>query len=218
MSWNKWLVEFWNNNNYVNSDEARLDDATRPRDKFWFRLQPWRQMDKWDMKSSIKNYLPQVSAVWWKEITWANTLVDTMIPLWLWATALQWLPYTTYNTSLQAILWEWIWGYTEWNLPWKIDDKWWIIIPSAWSYLIEFYSEIYLDPNIWQTTCMITLFKWNEPRSRETKVNVSIPDFLSKITILDFKAWDTVYLWWTHASASWKKALYIWGITIFKLS
>lgn len=229
MSWNNNIIHwqwFWVDNptqnyptypNYANSDDIYLDDRTRPRDEYWFRLQPWRQMDKWDFKYTMKNYLPQISAVWGKEISWANVLQDTLIPVWLGTTELEWLPYSTYNTSLQAVLWWWKWWYTQWNLNWKLSNDWWIIIPQAWSYLLEFYSEVYLDPNIWQTTCMISLIKWLGALSRETKVTVSIPDYLSKVTILDFKPWDTVYIWWAHASASWKKWLYVWGITIFKL-
>lgn len=43
---------FWN---YVNSDEGMLEDSMRPRDRNWFRVTPWSQMEKFDWRWSNKN-------------------------------------------------------------------------------------------------------------------------------------------------------------------
>lgn len=216
-----WVIDVMNpyDIKYVNSDEQKLDDFLRPRDKFWFRLKPWKQTDKLDYRDSIKNYLEWICAVWWKEIQWrSDWLVDTIIPLWLRDDALSWLPLSTYNKKLEDILWEWRWWYVNWILKWKIDSNWWIIIPSSWTYMVYFYSEVSFDPNIWQTSYMVTLLKWNEPHSRDSKVNATNPDTAWRTIVMDFKAWDVLYLWGSHASASWKKALYLWGISMYKLS
>ena len=208
---------YWNNFN--NGDEALFQDASLPRDTFWFKIKNWIQTSKLDFWSWVSGfYLDQVSAIWGKEIAWASQLIDTIIPLGLWTKALKWLPFSTYWTSLEALIWDGNWWYTRWNLNWRISKDWWIIIPTSWSYFIDFYWEVYFDSTQWQTSYMITLFKWNEPRSRESKVNASNPDSAWKTTLLDLKSWDIVYLGWAHASASWKKALYIWWVTIFKLS
>ena len=208
---------YWNNFN--NGDEALFQDASLPRDTFWFKIKNWIQTSKLDFWSWVSGfYLDQVSAIWGKEIAWASQLIDTIIPLGLWTKALKWLPFSTYWTSLEALIWDGNWWYTRWNLNRRISKDWWIIIPTSWSYFIDFYWEVYFDSTQWQTSYMITLFKWNEPRSRESKVNASNPDSAWKTTLMDLKSWYIVYLGWAHASASWKKALYIWWVTIFKLS
>lgn len=220
MSWNAewtWKYDRWN---YVNSDEAMLDDSSRPRDKFWFRLTPWKQLNKLDFWTSVKNfYLDQITGVWGIEMAWINgNLVDTIIPISSWNWWYSTLPLSTYWISSQEIQNKWH-TYTKWWLKWTVNDKWGIIIPTAWSYFIKFYSEVYFDPWIWQTSFMVSLL--NEdllPYDRQTKVSATNPDVAGSITLQDFKAGQVLYLWWSHASASWKKALYIWTIIIFKLS
>ena len=207
---------FWN---YVNSDEGRLEDYTRPRDRNWFRITPWSQMEKLNYGSAVKNfYLEQITAVWGKEIAWAGTLVDTVIPLSSWGLWYNWLPYTTYWLTATDMQKKWS-TYTKWTLKWSFTNDWGLIIPTGWSYFIKFYAEVFFDPNIWSTSFMVSLLnKDKEVYDRGTKVSATNPDVTGNMTLQDLKAGDVLYLGWAHASWSWKKALYVWTIIIFKLS
>lgn len=202
-------------NNFNNWDEALFEDSQRPRDSYGFKIQPWMQSNKLDFWSQVKNfYLDQITAVWGKEITWASTLVSTVIPLkWL-----DNLPFSTYSVSQSDIDKKWK-TYTKWSLAWKVNDKWGIVIPAPWSYMINFYAEVYFDPAIWQTSFLVSLLNENnDVYYMDAKVASVNPDVAWSITLQDLKQWDELYLGWSHASASWKKALYIGTVTIFKLS
>ena len=226
MSWNsEWTGKYdlWN---YVNSDEAMLDDSTRPRDKFWFRLTPWKQLNKLDFWTSVKNfYLDQITAIWGKEITWiSGALVPDIIPLWSWTSWYDTLPFSTYWMDVNDVKktkWN---SYTKWGLSRKYSDKWWIIIPTTWSYIIKYYSEVRFDSTQWTTTFIVALSNWVYTENwlqmydYQSKQNVSNPDKAWWMTIQDLKAWEELYLAWMHSSGSWKKALYMWTIIIFKLS
>lgn len=207
--------------NYINPDEALLQDRNRPRDEYWFKIRHWMNTDRLDFWTSVKNfYLDQMTAIWGKEITWVSwNLVDDVIPLRNWTNWYSQLPLSTYGLSQKLV--EEMKGstYIKWNLKWKINEEGWIIVPSSWTYLIDFYSEVYFDPNQWQTSFMVSLLNEDKiPYARESKVNATNPDVAGKITLQDLEEWSILYLWWKHASASWKKALYLWTLTIVKLS
>ena len=215
---------YWNNFN--NWDEALLSDSNRPRDEFGLRINPWRQMDKWDFASTTKNfYLDQITALWGKEITGiSGALVPQIIPLWSWTSWYDTLPFSTYWYDLKTVEQNKWSSYTKWNLNWRYTNRWWIIIPESWSYIIRYYSEVIFDPTQWITTFEVALSNWVDTWSWlqlydfQSKQNASNPDTAWWMTIQDFKAWDELYLAWMHSSGSWQKALYVWTIIIFKLS
>ena len=207
--------------NYINPDEALLQDKNRPRDEYWFKIRHWMNTDRIDFWISVKNfYLDQITAIWGKEITWVSgSLIDDVIPLRNWTSWYSQLPLSNYWLSQKLV--EEMKGstYIKWNLKWKINEEGWIIVPSSWTYLIDFYAEVYFDPNQWQTSFMVSLLNDDKiPYARESKVNATNPDVAWKITLQDLEEWSILYLWWKHASASWKKALYLWTLTIVKLS
>ena len=208
------LSSWWNNFN--NGDEALFNDASLPRDSYGFKIQPWMQSDKLDYWTQVKDfYLDQITAVWGKEIAGMSwELKNTVIPLkWL-----DNLPFSTYWVS-QSDVDKKGKTYTKWSLAWKVNDKWGIVIPAPWSYMINFYAEVYFDPAIWQTSFLVSLLdKNNDVYYTDAKVASINPDVAWSITLQDLKQWDELYLGWSHASASGKKALYIWTVTIFKLS
>lgn len=210
---------YWNNFN--NGDEALFQDASLPRDTFWFKIKNWIQTQKLDFWSWVSNfYLDQITALWGKEIAWqSGSLVPEIIPLWSWTSWYDKLPFSTYWVDLATVEKKKWRSYTKWNLTWRYTNTWWIVIPATWSYIIKYYWEVYFDPNIWQTSFIVALADPDgEMYDFESKVNATNPDMAWWITIQDFRAWEELYLVGKHASASWKKALYLWTVIIFKLS
>jgi len=210
---------YWNNFN--NWDEALLSDSNRPRDEFGLRINPWRQMDKWDFASTTKNfYLDQITAIWWKEITWVSwDLVHVVIPLWFWTDFYKDLPLSTYWIDINDAL-SIKWGtYVKWKLSWSFTEDWGIIIPASWSYSINYYSEVWFDATQWQTVFSVAVLnKEKNIYYKDAKITATNPDNTGTTILQDLKQWDVVYLAGIHSSTSWKKALYIWTVTIFKLS
>ena len=223
IGWFKQWDSYWNNFN--NWDEALLSDSNRPRDEFGLRINPWRQMDKWDFASTTKNfYLDQITAIWGKEITWqSGSLVPEIIPLGSWTSWYDKLPFSDYWIDLNEVKKTKKGSYTKWNLNWRYSDRGWIIIPATWSYFIKYYSELWLNTT-WQPTFIVALSNWVYTQSGlqmydySAKQKTINPDNAWFITIQDLEAWEELYLAWMHASNNSDKGLYLWTVIIFKLS
>jgi len=156
MSWNsEWTGKYdlWN---YVNSDEARLDDSARPRDKFWFRITPWNQTGKLDFKWANKNiYLSQCIAKWGKVVAGSDSIKYN--------TAYLKESYTSSDFDfLNSYTFYW-WGTLSpsvvatdrkaekfWDASVKFDS-WNIVILKWGTYIIQWYCD-FMYPNWYNPT------------------------------------------------------------------
>lgn len=147
-SWNREIPIFWN---YVNSDEEKLDDFSRPRDRYWFRMQPWSQMEKFDWKSSNKNiYLSQYIVKWALIVPQSATITYKYAYLKESYTAsdfsfMNW--YVLYWN--QTIWWDYISKVVEdrkseifWSPSVKLSNGN-AVITKSWTYIIQAYCDFF---------------------------------------------------------------------------
>ena len=219
MSWNRWILQwvpFWNvPNNFFNSDEALLDDKQRPRDQYWFRLQPWRQSEK-----SSLNTTEYLKIYWWIE---ANKWQFYQIPFAF--NNIGKLNLTqTYRYSAEQYE-KWMASVKIWKTSWAVKNKH-LVIPKTWLYVIN-YSVRFAFPS-WASfsadpKCMASI----------DKVENWVYDWLDVVQwhllFVDYaKFWNTIveYLkWWTELVLYWYisttsnyKCLFRWCIEIMQVA
>lgn len=138
MTWNENITHwiwFWVANptqNYANSDEMLLDDRNRPRDEYWFRLRPWRQMGKNDYRASNSGITEYLEIFWWVEWSKNSTVV---------------IPFAFDNTgkltltstySYPAEQYEkWMKSTKIWKTSWAVKNRC-LVIPTTWLYVISY--------------------------------------------------------------------------------
>lgn len=138
MTWNEDITHwiwFWVANptqNYANSDEMLLDDRNRPRDQYWFRLQPWRQMSKNDYRQANNAITEYLEIYGWKEWNKNSTIVipfafDNTGKLSLAST----YPYTADKYE------SWMKSTKIWKTSWDVKN-WHLVIPTTWLYVITY--------------------------------------------------------------------------------
>lgn len=165
------LSSWWNNFN--NGDEALFQDAPRPRDSHWFKIQPWMQSDKWWWKDSMWDaYLRQLLIKWPKFVTWISD----------W-NAVWWNP-VEFKEEWTAADIDWVMGYHYWtsNANWYLDQSYfdylkafkkgspwvnikdWMAYCSWGTYFVQFGAE-FIYPYQHDTTsnhkCWIELYDWD---------------------------------------------------------
>lgn len=204
--------------NYINPDEALLQDKSRPRDEYWFKVRHWMNTEKVEFTTWVKNfYSDQLTAIWGSEIAGNLSWVPTPIPLWKWTSWYDNLPFSNYWLTyeyVKEVKWP---SYTRWSTIWNYKD-WCIVIPKTWTYIIKYYSEVFFAADQWTVEFMVALTNWKGwMYDYQSKTNASNPDNAGWMTIQDFKEWELLWLGGIHASSSWKKALYMWTIIIVRL-
>ena len=220
---------YWNNFN--NWDEAKLSDSTRPRDEFWFKIQPWVQSSKWNLRSSNKWLVEYFSVCWWIEITWIaqasmNYSTSVTIPLYTdcsWKfTASQNYPYTMDQEESMC--------NTEkiGSLGWGVKN-WRVYIPADWIYFIQYQCEF-----LWQSSVttpdtsaspklhlQLTYFdtKWNKvwPLDNTDVWWIVNPDSLSWVSLQALKWWESIWIDAIHWR-NWIKSFCRWILKVQKLS
>ena len=225
------LSSWWNNFN--NGDEALFNDASRPRDSYWFKMQPWMQSDKWDQRDVNKNiYLDQCIVRWARKITWNSTRYysyDTdQINLY---TDLKWKiniwTYTQYwwRTLTSAYIEDNYETYIKWNLWWTCKN-WRLVIPTSWSYFINYYVEFLYSSshNVSQSYKNLTLlnsygkdwvYKWVYHQRSMPRLNAQ--DNCWSTTIQDLEQWEIIWLSAMHSKDN-EETLVAWTLIVIKLS
>lgn len=189
-------------------------------------------MPKWSLREKIKDtYLDQYVARWAKiisgiswNISWASPInlvnrdsidslkFDAFDTYSLWS-----VNFDTFRNNLNP--------QKIWKLWWEIKN-WKLVIPSNWSYFINYYTE-FLHWK-WRNSSNIervytTLYwyskTWNLLWQIAESVNRSCTwkETVSWATIQDLKAWEELQICSMHSNW-WKESLCLWTITIMKLS
>ena len=184
MTWNNWIIHwqwFWaipTAQNYANSDERLLDDKNRPRDQYWFRLQPWRQMGKNDYRQANNAITEYLKIYWWKE-TSKNT--DTEIPLAFDNTGKLDLTQTYNNTA------EWYEKYMKstkiWKTSWGVKN-WHLVVPETALYTISYKIRFDFPSGSSISAAPNWLVKLN-----------NIDNWYSDQ--IDSAAWSIMFIYWT---------------------
>lgn len=218
---------------YFNTDEALLDDKDRPRDQYWFKILPWRQMDKWRLRNTNKSLVDYFSICWWKEVTGIaaadmNFYTSVKIPLYTnnkWKYKLTWTypsPFT--EDYLESI------SITEkiWDSNWK-NDNWRVYIPNTWVYMIQYQMEFIWQS--WTSTPTATSapklhsqleWYWTNWELLWALENadwwwIVNPDNVRSINLNYLEKWQSIWLAAIH-SRDWIKCFCRWCIKIQKLS
>ena len=231
------MIEFtqWDSywNNFNNWDEALLSDSNRPRDEFGLRINPWRQMDKWDWRWTNKNrYLDQSIVRWAMILPWNSTAFYwcTWYQLNLYMDLkgkLNFADYTKYDWSVikASDVEEAYKTYNIWDLAWNTKD-WRLVIPEDWSYFIHYYVEfLYSNSHnvndAYKNFTWLTSYDkkwvyqwvfhfWNMPR-------LNTQDVCWASTIQDLKKWEQLWIVASH-SKNWENVLIAGTIIAMKLS
>lgn len=220
---------FWNNFN--NGDEALFQDASLPRDTFWFKIKNWIQTQQQDLRTSSSWIVEYFSVCWWKEITWVaqnqmNYWTSVNIPLYTnvkWKfSASQTYPYTMEqeeglcNTEKMGSLGWWV-------------RNWRVYIPADWIYFIQYICEF-----LWQISVTtpdatqapklhVQLWyfdtKWNKVWALDNADAWWIinPDSVSWITLQLLKWGESIWIDAIHWR-NWIKSFCRWILKIQKLS
>ena len=237
MTWNENITHwiwFWVANptqNYANSDEVLLDDRNRPRDEYGFRLQPWRQMDKFNFRDSNKDVLEYLYMPWGKEITWTtaanmSSYTAVNIPLYMDNTrrfkADNWSVYYYTEEDLEDIY--------KWEKFWKVfwdADNWYVVVPQTWIYMIQYFVQFNWQQ--WTSTSynnapkLFAQLTYTSPKWEKKYLEyiywwwVVNPDFLSGINVNMLDKWYKIWLDALHSRNN-TKAFCAWWIKILKLS
>jgi hypothetical protein len=226
MTWNNWIIHwewFWvaePTQNFANSDEKLLDDRNRPRDQYWFRLQPWRQMGKNDYRQSNRSITEFLKICWWIE---TSKTVDTIIPLAFDNTDKLTLTQT-YSSSASELekymksikVWKTSWDVKNWNLgipkTWlyaisykiRFDFPSWSSISAAPNWLVKLYNiqnnlATQIDSAVWSITFIYWTIIWH-----------------SSIQYLEW--WTELQLRWYYSTSTSYKCLLRWTIEIMQVS
>ena len=179
--------QFWNDFN--NGDEALFQDANRPRDNDKFRIQPWKQTEKWDFRTSNKN-------------------INTKAPELICHAGISASAGTTYLYPEALILDEKIWD------PWcVISEDWKIEIVEDGTYIIQALCQFRFDstPSGWQNYIenLALLKKRDDAFVIQTKsqgrvcANTSEHiDQLSALYTWWFTKWTVFTVWACHTYSS----------------
>ena len=221
--WDSW------GNNFNNWDEALLSDSNRPRDEFWFKVKPWMQSWKRDLRSSNKNiYLDQCVVRWARKITSNSTnfynfssikidlFTDTKwnIDVWTFNSAIAWtMTDDTLEESLKC--------YKIGNLSWTCKN-WNLIVPEAWSYLINYYVEFFYNTShdvSRNYSNLAMLYSYTEwwPYAYQYAKQVWYMDNCWWVTIQDLKKWEEIWIS-CNTNHNAEEVLVGWTIIIMKLS
>ena len=223
--WDSW------GNNFNNWDEAKLSDANRPRDQFWLRINPWKQMDKWDYRWSNKNLLEYFVVQWGIEITGIaqaqmNYLTSVNIPL---NKDNKWRFSYTGNYYYTIEQFEEISGSeTTGSIRWLVKD-WRVYIPEDWNYLIQYLVEFNWQQ--WTTTDTATQApklhaqpcyfnkKWEKvwPFTNTDRWWIMNPDICEWLTLQYLKTWESISIDAIHWR-NWVKAFCRGCVKLLKLS
>ena len=153
--------QYWNKFN--NWDEALFQDANRPRDNDMFKLRPWLQSDKWNLRDANKNIVTHATELLVKWIVKASAA--SAIPSWF---SIPYLQETYTADDLSAFNgyvpagWS-AWGSSDlndfakrlWQL--KYGDPWCKIkdgnveITNTGTFIIQAFGQ-YKFPNGYYTT------------------------------------------------------------------
>lgn len=222
---------YWNNFN--NGDEALFQDASLPRDTFWFKIRNWIQTQKQDWRTSTNNrYLDQCIVRWARTITWSNDYYYAnawyQINLYMDLKGKINIPnYTKYdwNVITSDDIEKSYETYTKWSLGWQCKD-WRLIIPEDWSYFINYYVEfLYSNQHIltdsYKNLAILSSFNknwaflwayhlWNMPR-------LNTQDNCGSTTLQDLKKWEQLWIMTMHSKNN-EVTLVAWTLIIMKLS
>lgn len=217
---------------YFNTDESLLDDKERPRDEYWFRLEPGRQMDKWKLRNSNKSLVDYFSICWWKEVTWTTTAdmrssTAVKIPL-LTNNRWKFTMTETYPYSEEQLEWYAktikMWDSSWWNKEWRV------YIPETWIYMIQYFVQfIWIDWTTMPTSAtespklMVQLDAYEADWRPAWPADYIYwwwlvqPDVLVWLNLNACWKWESLWLSALH-SRNWTKAFCFWCIKIQKLS
>lgn len=216
---------------YFNTDEALLDDKDRPRDQYWFKILPWRQMDKFKLRNANKSLVDYFSICWWKEVTGVTTAnmkssTAVKIPLltdnkWQFTTT-ETYPYT--KDQLEGMC------KTEkiWDSSW-LNKDWIVYVPDAWIYFIQYIVEFHwingttMPTSASQSPKLMTQLDYYKNWKYAWQVEIDYwwwlvqPDRIVWTDLDYFDKWDAVWISALH-SRNWTKAFCRWILKIQKLS
>lgn len=227
-----WSMQPIHNQNYTDPDEALFSDSSRPRDQYWFPIRPGQQMERWDMRSSLKNtYLDQYVARWVKIISWISWNISWAKPINLVdGDSMDSLKFDAFDTySLWSVIFDTFRNNLRpkkiWKLWWRIKN-WKLVIPSNWSYFISYYTEFlhWKRRNTSNIERVYTALYWYSKTwdflwqiAESVNRSCTWKETVSWTTIQDFKAGEELQICSMHSNW-WKESLCLWTITIMKLS
>ena len=197
--------QFWNDFN--NGDEALFQDADRPRDNDKFKIKPWLQAQKNDLRTANSWIAAQGTFQWAKVQDWQSMIVWNTAYMkdsytgsdFPWLSSFVALDGTTYNPDTVA---KWLWTEIIWK-PYvnAVDGN--IVIWKNWVYAVTAQC-IFIAPT-WYSVSNSVNYKfyvwliWNWQAEMWTQSRwCGSTDGLSVFYLWYFKAWDKVNVGFLH--------------------
>ena len=150
--------------NYINGDEALFEDASLPRDRFWFRIANWVNTRKQDWKTAN-------SWIQMAQFVAKNIQKNAWMPINYSAPSYYREEYkNSYNTSdINFTTFSWITVSqalldnlkvaTLWNPEAKIENNH-VKITKSWTYVIQVYWEFVYSAT-WNAQMQLVLWQWD---------------------------------------------------------
>ena len=173
--------QFWNDFN--NGDEWLFQDANRPRDNNKFKIKPWLQSEKIDVKQSAKNIVTGMAnmvAAWSRYV---NRITSPIV-------------YSLPRLDVKSRAWN----------PWcKVNNDWDLEITEDGTYIIQAFTEYIFptNPTSWQNyieyVALLKLTdKWWVVQTKTQGRVCSNNDQLMTRQVWWFTAWTIFTVWAAH--------------------
>lgn len=203
------LSSWWNNFN--NGDEALFNDASLPRDSYWFKIQPWMQTDKNDWRASNSwIWLQQIIIKWWVKVPWTEDWQElapktTNFKKEYTSSDFSFLEW--YTTAMWQVLSASAWAEErkaeeEWMCPVWVQG-WDVVINQSWSYIIQAYCDFsypswYDSSTSYQYKEFVYLISDNKVSVRQQARACWTVDWVSALYVWFIKQWTRLNVWVAH--------------------
>lgn len=223
---------YWNNFN--NGDEALFQDASLPRDTFWFKIKNWIQtaQQDWrtananiDFRQAIYAWLMVIPSTWWVGDTltefkesYSNSdlsFVDSFTPC-----------FPVYNKHPISWWQEQLKVQRRWD-SWTLIRDWSIMFNKSGSYIIQavcqfIFPDWYNTTNSYQVKEYVVLYAYDKEKKQfvqETKNQARwcwTDDLIAVNHITRADAWQIINLWVSHTY--WQNVMCRTALNVYRLS
>ena len=177
--------QYWNDFN--NWDEALFQDANRPRDNNKFKIKPWLQSEKIDVKQSAKNIVTGMSSLMAAGTRYVNYVTSPIV-------------YSLPTLDTKSKAWDPGCVIKDWNLE----------ITKDWTYIIQAFTEFIFE-TVWSDAYKYNEYlallkltdKWWVVQAKTQARVCTKDDQLMTWEVWYFLAWTTFTVWAAHSYWPW---------------